>query len=190
MRDSMDSLLADLNPAQREAALHREGPLLVLAGAGAGKTRTATYRLALLLAQGVRPEQILCITFTNKAAREMRERAAALVGDAARSVMIRTFHSAALALLREHLHLYPAAGRDAHFGIADTRTQLALVKEAIAERNFDLKANQPEFFLWRISRFKNEMADPESLLYRQPTNPFMDWERVRNLIGQTDRYVN
>ncbi|HEY8347043.1 MAG TPA: 3'-5' exonuclease, partial [Symbiobacteriaceae bacterium] len=103
---------------------------------------------------------------------------------------IRTFHSAALALLREHLHLYPAAGRDAHFGIADTRTQLALVKEAIAERNFDLKANQPEFFLWRISRFKNEMADPESLLYRQPTNPFMDWERVSNLIGQTDRYVN
>jgi len=88
MRESIDSLLADLNPAQREAALHRDGPLLVLAGAGAGKTRTATYRLAVLLAQGVRPEQILCITFTNKAAREMRERAAALVGDAAEGVMI------------------------------------------------------------------------------------------------------
>lgn len=185
-----DAIVKGLNPAQREAALHREGPLLVLAGAGAGKTRTAIHRLAFLLAQGVRPEQILCITFTNKAAREMRERAAALVGPAANDVMIRTFHSAAVILLRENLDHYPAAGRDRRFGIADPSAQLALVKEAIAERNFDIKANKPESFLWRISRYKNEMAEPESLLYRKATNPFMDWGRVAGLIAQTDRYVN
>lgn len=187
---TVHTLAEGLNPAQREAALHREGPLLVLAGAGAGKTRTAIHRLAFLLAEGVPPEQILCITFTNKAAREMRERAAALVGPKAQDVMIRTFHSAALVLLRENIHEYPTAGRDRRFGIADPHTQLALVKEAIAERNFDIKANKPESFLWRISRYKNEMADPESLLYRKATNPFMDWSRVQQLISQTDRYVN
>lgn len=185
-----EQLVRDLNPAQREAALHRDGPLLVLAGAGAGKTKTAIHRLACLLASGVSPEQIICITFTNKAAREMRERAAALVGPAAKQVMIRTFHAAALTLLRESLPHYPQAGRTRSFAIADPNTQLALVKEAIAERNFDIKANKPESFLWRIGRYKNEMADPEALLYRQATNPLMDWSRVQAMISETDRYVN
>jgi DNA helicase-2/ATP-dependent DNA helicase PcrA len=187
---TLDHLTRDLNPAQREAALHRDGPLLVLAGAGAGKTKTAIHRLAALLATGVAPHQILCITFTNKAAREMRERAAALVGPAAEGVMIRTFHSAAMILLRQYLDRYPQAGRDQHFTIADPHAQLALVKEAIAERNFDLKANKPEFFLWRISRFKNELAEPDALLFRKATNEWMDWPRVQALITQTDRYVN
>ncbi|MFZ5818183.1 MAG: ATP-dependent helicase [Bacillota bacterium] len=186
----LTALVNNLNPAQREAALHRDGPLLVIAGAGAGKTKTAIHRLACLLASGVRPENLLCITFTNKAAREMRERAEALVGEPARGVMIRTFHAAAMLLLREYIEKYPQAGRSRSFTIADEAVQLALVKEAVAERNFDLKANRPESFLWRIGRYKNEMADPETLLYRQPTNPLMDWERVRELIGQTDRYVN
>jgi len=183
-------LTRDLNEPQREAALHKDGPLLVIAGAGAGKTKTAIHRLACLLAAGIPPEEILCITFTNKAAREMRERAESLVGSAAKAVMIRTFHSAAVVLLREYLELYPESGRNPRFSIADENVQLALVKEAVAERNFDLKANRPESFLWRIGRYKNEMADPEALLFRHPTNEIMDWDRVRELIGQTDRYVN
>jgi DNA helicase-2/ATP-dependent DNA helicase PcrA len=186
----LDQLTHDLNPAQREAALHRDGPLLVLAGAGAGKTKTAIHRLAALLATGVAPSQLLCITFTNKAAREMRERAENLVGETAREVMIRTFHSAAMILLRQYVERYPKAGRDRQFGIADPGAQLSLIKEAIAERNFDLKANKPDSFLWRISRYKNELADPDSLLYRQATNSLMDWPRVQALIGQNDRYVN
>ncbi|HYG60348.1 MAG TPA: UvrD-helicase domain-containing protein [Symbiobacteriaceae bacterium] len=186
----LEQLVSGLNGPQREAALHKDGPLLVIAGAGAGKTKTAIHRLACLLACGVAPEHILCITFTNKAAREMRDRAAALVGATAERVMLRTFHSTAVVLLRESLHQYPQAGRDKQFSIADPSTQLALVKEAIAERNFDIKANKPESFLWRIGRFKNEMADPDTLLYRHANNPLMDWERVQAMIQENDRYVN
>ncbi|MDB4894097.1 MAG: ATP-dependent helicase, partial [Firmicutes bacterium] len=186
----LDQIVEGLNPPQREAALHRDGPLLVLAGAGAGKTKTAIHRLACLLDGGARPENVICITFTNKAAREMRERAIALVGPAAKQVMIRTFHAAAVILLRECLHKYPELARTRQFTIANPNTQLALVKEAIAERNFDIKANKPESFLWRISRYKNEMADPDTLLARHPSNPLMDWPRVQALIAETDRYVN
>lgn len=188
----LEAIVRPLNPPQREAALHRDGPLLVMAGAGAGKTSTVTHRLACLLARGVPPEQILCITFTNKAAREMRERAAALGGRgaAASRVPIRTFHAAGLRLLREGLEQFPAAGRRPDFGLADPHTALALIREAIAERNFDLKANPPESFLGRISRYKNELADPQSLLWRQPAHPWMDWPRVQALLARTDRYVN
>lgn len=186
----LEAIVGSLNTPQREAALHRSGPLLVIAGAGAGKTKTAIHRLACLLAGGAAPEQILCITFTNKAAQEMRERAKALVGETAEKVMIRTFHSAAVVFLRESLHHYPQCGRDKHFSIADPSVQLALVKEAIAERNFDIKANKPESFLWRIGRYKNEMADADTLLYRQANNPLMDWPRVQALIAETDRYIN
>jgi len=186
----LEAIVHSLNAPQREAALHRNGPLLVIAGAGAGKTKTAIHRLACLLAGGAAPEQVLCITFTNKAAREMRERAKALVGETAERVMIRTFHSAAVVLLRESLHAYPQCGRDKHFSIADPAVQLALVKESIAERNFDIKANKPETFLWRISRYKNEMADADTLLYRHANNPLMDWPRVQAMIAETDRYIN
>ncbi len=183
-------IVQGLNPPQQEAALHIEGPLLVIAGAGSGKTRTAIHRLACLLASGVPPENVLCITFTNKAAKEMRHRAEELVGPAAKEVMIRTFHSAAVTLLRESLHKYPQCGRDRKFSIADPSTQLAFVKEAIAERNFDIKEHKPETFLWRIGRYKNEMADPDALLWRRASNSLMDWGRVQGLIAQTDRYIN
>jgi DNA helicase II / ATP-dependent DNA helicase PcrA len=186
----LDHLVQGLNGPQAEAALHRDGPLLVIAGAGAGKTKTAIHRLACLLASGAVPENVMCITFTNKAAKEMRERAVHLVGPAAENVMIRTFHSAAVVLLREYLQHYPQSGRKPNFSIADSNVQLALVKEAIAERNFDLKANKPETFLWRIGRFKNEMADPETLMFRHATNELMDWPRVQAMIQETDRYVN
>ncbi len=186
----LEAIVEGLNPAQRAAALHQDGPLLVIAGAGAGKTRTATHRLACLLARGVPPEAVMCITFTNKAAREMRDRAVALVGADARRVMIRTFHSAAMVLLRQYIGDFPESGRTPSFTVADPTIQLALLKEAIAERNFDLKANRPESFLWRIGRYKNELADPESLLARQPSHDLMDWPRVLEMIRSTDRYVN
>lgn len=187
---NLDQLVSELNPPQREAALHRQGPLLVIAGAGSGKTKTTIHRLACLLATGVPPEAVMCITFTNKAAREMQERAETLVGPVAKQVMIRTFHSAAVVLLREYLGRYPQAGRGPNFGIADPSNQLAFIKEAIAEQNFDILQHKPESFLWRIGRYKNEMAEPDSLLYRQATNPLMDWERVSGLIKATDRYIN
>jgi len=164
--------------------------MLVIAGAGAGKTKTAIHRLAYLLDQGAPPGSILCITFTNKAAKEMRQRAISLVGPEADLVMIRTFHAAAVILLRESLHHYPQCGRNRNFSIANPSAQLSLVKQAIAERGFDLKDQKPESYLWRIGRYKNEMADPETLLYRQPANPFMDWQRVQGLMAGTDRYVN
>ncbi|MGE5674012.1 MAG: ATP-dependent helicase, partial [Mycobacterium leprae] len=186
----LQQIINGLNPPQQEAALHKTGPLLVIAGAGTGKTKTAIHRLACLLETGVPPEAVLCITFTNKAAREMRERAGAIVGAAAEKVMIRTFHSAAVVLLRQYLNQYPQSGRKPNFGIADESAQVALVKEVIAERNFDLKVNKPESFLWRISRYKSEMADPDTLLYRQPNSQLMDWHRVQLLIAQSDRYVN
>ena len=104
--------------------------------------------------------------------------------------MIRTFHSAAMALLRQYIGEFPESGRTPDFSVADPTVQLALVKEAIAERNFDLKANRPESFLWRIGRYPDELADPESLLARQPTHDLMDWPRVLQMIRSTDRYVN
>jgi len=183
-------ILDGLNPPQKEATLHVSGPMLVIAGAGAGKTKTAIHRLAYLLSQGAPPESILCITFTNKAAKEMRERAIALVGPEANLVMIRTFHAAAVILLRESLHQYSQCGRTRSFSIANPAAQLSLIKQAIAERGFDLKEQKPESYLWRIGRYKNEMADPDTLLYRKPTTAFMDWPRVQGLMAGTDRYVN
>ena len=100
---AVEGLLAGLNPAQAEAVQHGEGPLLVLAGAGSGKTRVLTHRVAYLLATGMaRPSEILAITFTNKAAGEMKERVGALTGAAARVMWVMTFHSACVRILRQH----------------------------------------------------------------------------------------
>src|SRR5437899_3486886 len=96
----MDDLLAGLNPVQREAVVHDAGPLLIVAGAGSGKTRVLTHRIAHLVAEGVSPFRILAITFTNKAADEMKQRVAALIGPVAEKMWVSTFHSACVRMLR------------------------------------------------------------------------------------------
>ncbi len=131
--------LADLNQEQRAAVLHEEGPLLVLAGAGSGKTRVITYRVARLLRDGIPPEQVLGLTFTNKAAREMRERLRCLCGSDAGRVQLSTFHSLGLSILKEE---HEAAGLSASFSIYDTSDQLSLVREMmrqvkVADRRLD-----------------------------------------------------
>lgn len=123
---AVDALFAGLNPAQRDAVVHRDGPLLVLAGAGSGKTRVITHRIAHRIAQGVRPWRITAMTFTNKAAREMRARAVALAGEAATQSRISTFHSTCARLLRRYA---PVVGRTSAFSIFDEDDQLALLRD-------------------------------------------------------------
>ncbi|MEM7264229.1 MAG: UvrD-helicase domain-containing protein, partial [Planctomycetota bacterium] len=135
MRTSIDveSITDRLNPAQRDAVLHRHGPLLILAGAGSGKTRVVTHRIARLVATGCPANNILAITFTNKAAAEMRDRTEALCGF--RSPWITTFHSFAARVLRRHI--YRIEPYDTSFSICDTDDCKALVKEILKDRDVD-----------------------------------------------------
>src|SRR6266702_1613542 len=128
----MPDLLADVTEAQREAVTHMEGPLLILAGAGSGKTRVITRRVAHLIQQGVRPSNILAITFTNKAAGEMRQRVEALLPDS--RVWISTFHSMGARLLRQYGE---RLGLDRNFTIYDQTDRARLVKSALEDANID-----------------------------------------------------
>ena len=128
--------LKKLNKEQYEAAIHTEGPLLIMAGAGSGKTSTMTHRIAYLIKEkGVRPTEILAVTFTNKAAREMRERVESLVG-VNLNMWILTFHSACLRILRKHSHLL---GYTSDFVVYDPTDQKTVIKSCIKERNMDEK---------------------------------------------------
>ena len=129
--------LETLNPAQRGAVETLDGPVLVLAGAGTGKTRVLTTRLAhILMTRRAFPSQILAVTFTNKSAREMRERAARLVGPVAEDLWVGTFHSVAARILRRHAEL---VGRKSNFTILDTDDQLRLLKQVIQSADIDDK---------------------------------------------------
>lgn len=151
-------ILTGLNEPQREAVCHTEGPLLILAGAGSGKTRVLTHRIAYLLQQGVQPWRILAVTFTNKAAQEMRERVLNLVGPAADVIWVSTFHTACVRILRSEIQ---ELGFDKNFVIFDSQDQLTLVKNILKEMNLSEKNYHPKALLASISSSKNEMVGPE-----------------------------
>jgi DNA helicase II / ATP-dependent DNA helicase PcrA len=167
---SPERYLADLNPAQREAVLTTEGPLLVIAGAGSGKTRVLTHRVAHLLAtQGVKPNEILAITFTNKAAGEMRERLERMLGNVARAIWILTFHSACGRILRREAQ---RLGYRSNFTIYDQADQQRLVKACLADLDRDPKRFTPRGIHAVISRAKNELVGPAE--YRERVQSFYD----------------
>jgi DNA helicase-2/ATP-dependent DNA helicase PcrA len=153
-----ESILDGLNPAQREAVENTEGPLLVLAGAGSGKTRVLTQRIAYLIGVcGIAPEGILAVTFTNKAAGEMRERVEKLLGPEVRSIWLTTFHSACVRILRRDAgHLGISRG----FVIYDDADSLGAVKEAQKRHGLDPKAVDPRRLRWRIDQWKNVGVTP------------------------------
>jgi DNA helicase-2/ATP-dependent DNA helicase PcrA len=155
--DRAERLLADLNSPQREAVRHGEGPLLVLAGAGSGKTRVLTHRIAYLLATGAaRPGEILAITFTNKAAKEMRERVEALVGRSARAMWVTTFHSACARMLRADAE---RLGYSRGFTIYDESDSLRMLKRCLGELHVDPKRYPPRAIRSQISGAKNQLVD-------------------------------
>jgi DNA helicase-2/ATP-dependent DNA helicase PcrA len=151
--------LKDLNKEQYEAVVHSEGPSMIIAGAGSGKTRVLTYRIAHLLEKGVDPFHVLALTFTNKAAREMKERVIQLIGDGeARNVWMGTFHSVFAKILRiEGHHL----GYPSHFTIYDTDDSKKLVRNIIKEMNLDPKVYVPNYVRNRISMAKSHIISPE-----------------------------
>jgi DNA helicase-2/ATP-dependent DNA helicase PcrA len=160
-----DPLLADLNPPQREAVLHFEGPLLILAGPGSGKTRVITRRVAFLLRQGVKPYRILAITFTNKAAGEMRKRIDALLPS--NRVWISTFHSMGARLLRIYAD---RLGIDRNFTIYDQSDRNRMVKLAVEDAKIDAVRFTPERIEAAISKAKNQLLSPEK--YAATANDF------------------
>ena len=157
---AQERLLQGLNPVQREAVLHGEGPLLLFAGAGSGKTRVLTHRIAYLTAvRGVPPQRILAVTFTNKAAREMKERLDNLVGEQmGKKLWVGTFHAICARLLREFAE---EAGLSREFVVYDDSDQVSLVKECLRALNLDESKFQPRSMLDRIGQAKEKLVPPE-----------------------------
>lgn len=153
----MSKILEGLNPAQREAVIHYNTPSLIIAGAGSGKTRVLTSRIAYMLEQGVRAENILALTFTKKAANEMRERIDSMVGTAARRIHMGTFHSIFARILRENAE---AIGFTREFTIYETTDSKNLIKTIVKERNLDDDKYKPGVVQSRISTAKNSLITP------------------------------
>ncbi|WP_223596074.1 DNA helicase PcrA [Neobacillus bataviensis] len=154
-----DKLLNGLNPEQQSAVKATDGPLLLMAGAGSGKTRVLTHRIAYLIVEKrVNPYNILAITFTNKAAREMKERIGKMMGGAAEEIWISTFHSMCVRILRRDID---RMGFNRNFTILDTTDQQSVIKGILKEKNLDPKKFDPRALLGAISSAKNELIDPE-----------------------------
>src|SRR5918999_5805315 len=165
------SFLDALNPVQREAVVHPGGPVLVVAGAGSGKTRVLTYRIAHLIHSGTSPFAILAITFTNKAADEMKRRVAELVGSVAEKMWVSTFHSACVRILRREA---PRLGVRSSFSIYDSADTERMIKLCLKDLNIDPKRYPPRAIAATISDAKNKLMDA-GLFSDFASNP---WERT------------
>ena len=158
----MSSILDGLNDKQREAAEYIDGPLLILAGAGSGKTRTLTYKIAYLIEQNiVKPWEILAITFTNKAAKEMKERVFKLVEENAADIWLGTFHSVCVRILKREIEIL---GYSKDFNIFDEIDKTKVIKELLKKLNIDEKQYAPSYIAYEISKAKNEMKLPDKYL--------------------------
>ncbi|MBI2874054.1 MAG: DNA helicase PcrA [Firmicutes bacterium] len=166
--DPRKDSLACLNPVQRRAAEHVDGPLLVFAGAGTGKTRVLTHRIAYMVnCRRVHPAEILAITFTNKAAAEMRERLDGLMGpEVARELWVSTFHAACVRILRRD---FDRVGRDRGFAVFDAHDQAAVMRECLKDLNWDPQRYHPQALLAQISAAKNQLLSPADLESRAST---------------------
>ena len=161
-------LLTGLNPRQREAVIHTGSPLLIVAGAGSGKTTVLTRRIAYALATGrAHPGEVLAITFTNKAAKEMAERVSSIVGPASRAMWVSTFHSSCVRILRREAKVL---GMKSNFTIYDAQDAQRLVAQILKELGLDTKKYAPRAILHRISNLKNELHTPDDFVPR-PNNP-------------------
>ena len=185
-------MLENLNPAQREAVEATEGPCLVLAGAGSGKTRVLTHRLAHLIhAVGVEPSSVVAVTFTNKAAQEMRERAESLLGaHASLGCFIGTFHAYCVRMLRRYAE---RAGYRREFLIYDTPEQLQVVRRVLRELDLSEKDFTPKSVLWRISTEKNKLVTPEEFGQRLTTSPLLRavaqvWPRYQEILREASAF--
>mgnify|MGYP005681678405 CR=1 FL=1 len=151
----MNNYLDSLNEAQKQAVLQKDGPMIIIAGAGSGKTRVLTYRIAHLMEQGVDAFNILSLTFTNKAAREMKDRIASVVGvSEAKNLWMGTFHSVFARILRSEAD---KLGFPSNFTIYDTQDSVRLISSIIKEMNLDKERYKPKQILNRISSFKNSL---------------------------------
>jgi DNA helicase-2/ATP-dependent DNA helicase PcrA len=162
--------LEGLNDVQRQAVLTTDGPVQIIAGAGSGKTRVLTHRVAYLLGEKrIHPWNILAITFTNKAAKEMKERISALIGSRAQDIWVSTFHSMCVKILRRNID---RLGYASSFTILDTADQLSVIKQILKEENMDPKKFEPRNLLFHISQAKNQLIDVST--YRASASSFME----------------
>jgi len=166
--DGID-IYSGLNPEQKKAVETINGPILILAGAGSGKTKVLTHRIANLLYSGVTPWSILAITFTNKAAKEMKERVSKLIGPKAEDIWISTFHSMCVRILRRDINRLNYSN---NFTILDSTDQLNVVKQIMKEQNIDVKKFEPKAILASISNAKNELKTPA--MYGKTANSFFE----------------
>ena len=162
--------ISGLNKQQHQAVCTIHGPVMILAGAGTGKTRVITVRIGHMIDNGILPQQIVALTFTNKAAREMKERVKLLVGETAKGLTVGTFHSFCIRLLRRFAS---HAGLDPHFTLAGTSDQIDLVRRSLEEKAWN-GLHKPEDILSRISRAKNALLTPENLLEKYESSGFQD----------------
>ncbi len=185
---SIEYILNSLNPTQREAAMCTEGPLLVVAGAGSGKTRVLTCRIAYLMSKGVAPYRILAITFTNKAAAEMRERVESMVGHVAKDVWLSTFHAFCARFLR--MEIEQLGGYSSHFTIYDSGDSLAVIKSCLKELNLDDKTFQPYSVQASISNAKNALIDAKTFTSQADTFHMRKLAEIYSLYVQKLRNNN